>query len=181
MDFPYPNLPGIYCFENKINQKVYIGKSINLRKRIKDHLNQLRADKDKCSYLQNAWNKYGESNFNIFVVAVCHEKDLLDSEIYYIKEYSSKRPNGYNLTDGGDGSTGYRHMQETIEKLKSIFKGRKPPRLGAILSDETKMKISNSHLGMTYSKESKLKMAKSRSGDKNYFFGKKRKNSSSTY
>lgn len=51
------NLPkesGIYCFENKINGKTYIGQAQDIRKRVQQHLNS----KDTL-YFHNAIRKYG--------------------------------------------------------------------------------------------------------------------------
>lgn len=39
-----------------------------------------------------------------------------EKEKFYIKEYNTKAPNGYNLTDGGEGSLGYHPSKETNQK-----------------------------------------------------------------
>lgn len=56
---------GIYQIKNKINGKVYIGQSINIEKRLKRHLNDLRKLKHRNQHLQNAFNKYGEKSWYI--------------------------------------------------------------------------------------------------------------------
>jgi len=176
------NISGIYCFENKQNGMKYIGKSVDLRKRILDHLNNLRKNLDECSYLQNAWNVYGEKCFSIFIIEECSVEEISDKEIFYIKEYKTKRPDGYNLTDGGDGSTGYIHSEETKNKLSQIrkekFSGANHPRYGVSLSDKTKDKIKKSLIGKKLSKETKDKLSESRKEEKHYLFGRKRNKSS---
>lgn len=50
---------GIYCIENKINNKTYIGSSKNLYQRLLKHFALLRHNKHENAHLQSAWNKYG--------------------------------------------------------------------------------------------------------------------------
>ena len=57
---------GIYCIENIINHKKYIGQSQNVFRRMYNHKNLLRNNKHHNSYLQNSWNKYGE-NLSFFI------------------------------------------------------------------------------------------------------------------
>lgn len=54
---------GIYQFRNIINHKIYIGSSINMFKRRESHISQLRENKHHSVRFQNAFNKYGELNF----------------------------------------------------------------------------------------------------------------------
>jgi len=58
----------IYCIENLVNGKKYIGQSIESEKRIETHIYDLRANRDSSIYLQNSWNKYGEQNFRIYFI-----------------------------------------------------------------------------------------------------------------
>jgi group I intron endonuclease len=108
---------GIYCIENLIDGKKYIGKAINLQKRIREHLNKLRINKDESSYLQNAWNKYGEKNFIAYTIEECKKDILKDREIFYIQTINTMRPFGYNLTKGGEGNDGWQPSEETIKNM----------------------------------------------------------------
>lgn len=54
-------ISGIYGIFNLVNGKVYIGSAINLKKRFSDHKGRLQKQKHRNGYLQNAWNKYRES------------------------------------------------------------------------------------------------------------------------
>ena len=96
---------GIYLLRNLSDGKVYIGKSINLEKRLKEHKLSLARGDHHNNYLQNAWNKYGENSFEIEILfnSDSHE-ELNEKEIYFIKLYKSNDLNyGYNLTSGGEG------------------------------------------------------------------------------
>ena len=61
-------MKGVYLIRNNVNQKIYIGSTSNsFRERWRYHENHLRINKHGNTYLQNAWNKYGEDAF-IFLV-----------------------------------------------------------------------------------------------------------------
>ena len=53
----------IYRIQNKITNDFYVGSSLHFKQREKQHLYNLKHNKHHSSYLQNAWNKYGEENF----------------------------------------------------------------------------------------------------------------------
>lgn len=95
----------IYHIINKINNKRYVGQTINFQNRKATHLRNLKSNQHHSSKLQRAWNKYGEDNFKFLVKEVEIEKieDLYFLEIEEIKKYDSYF-NGYNMTIGGEGS-----------------------------------------------------------------------------
>ncbi len=109
---------GIYCIENKVNGKKYIGQSINIEKRWETHKINLRTDKHVNNYLQRAWNKYGEDSFSFYVVEICVPESLNEREKYWIEYYDSFN-NGFNLTLGGDGgNTIVGYTEEELQKYK---------------------------------------------------------------
>ena len=91
---------GIYCIENLINNKKYIGQSIDIEKRWATHKSELNGDAHCNSKLQNAWNLYGENSFKFYVIEMCSKDVLDDLEQYYIKNLNSYH-DGYNLDFGG--------------------------------------------------------------------------------
>lgn len=93
---------GIYCIENKINGKKYIGQSIDVEKRWIAHKAHLRTGNHVNSYLQRSWDKYGECVFDFYIVEFCVSEKLNEREKYWIDFYDSFN-NGFNLTLGGDG------------------------------------------------------------------------------
>lgn len=92
-----PKKSGIYCFENKINGKLYIGQAQNIKERIRHHI----KSKDHL-YIHKALRKYGVDNFNFYILEFCSIDKLSELEIYYIQKYNTFKY-GYNLTAGGEG------------------------------------------------------------------------------
>ena len=93
---------GIYCIENKVNGKKYVGKSIDIQHRWKEHKMQLNNGNHVNSYLQHSWDKYGSDSFEFSILEECSDGDLNEREKYWIEFYDSFN-NGFNLTCGGDG------------------------------------------------------------------------------
>lgn len=75
---------GIYCIVNIKNSKRYIGSSKNIRQRLWSHRAELRHNKHENAHLQSAWNKYGEHNFDYYILENCGESLLLEREQWYI-------------------------------------------------------------------------------------------------
>lgn len=86
----------IYKITNLLNQKSYIGQSINIEQRIKKHI----SSKDKYP-IHEALRKYPLENFEFSVLEECPKELLNEREEYWISYYDSYK-NGYNCTAGGD-------------------------------------------------------------------------------
>lgn len=145
---------GIYCIENKINNKKYIGQSEDIYKRFYIHKTVLNKGNHCNRYLQSAWKKYGESNFEFRILE--RDIDIVDRnqrEIELIFEYETftNKDKGYNLSIGG-------------EEL--------PNNWGRVHTEETKKNMSLAHLGKKSSEETKKKMGLAKTGQK-YMLGKK--------
>lgn len=141
---------GIYCIKNKENGKVYIGQTVDIRKRWVQHQCDLEAGRHDNKYLQADWKKYGKQAFEMFVIEKCEIEQLYEKEIEWIKEYSAFG-NGYNMTEGGAGARGLaawnagkHHSEETREKISEKAKlrtGDKNSFYGKKHSEETKKAI----------------------------------------
>ena len=99
---------GIYKIENLVNGKKYIGQSVDIEDRWRDH-KWLANNSYSGKYpLYNAIRKYGLNNFDFSVIEECEINQLNDREIYWIKYYKTfihqTDSQGYNLTRGGDGN-----------------------------------------------------------------------------
>lgn len=99
----------IYCITNKINQKKYIGKTLNtVECRWKEHLKDYKRRKYEKRALYDAMNKYGAENFECETIGEFPDNILEEMEQKFIGEYNTYHY-GYNLTIGGDGKQLYDH------------------------------------------------------------------------
>lgn len=70
----------IYAIWNNLDDNFYIGSTKDFRHRTLTHLRLLKSNKHHCKHLQNAWNKYGEDNFELLVLKKSNVKNLLLDE-----------------------------------------------------------------------------------------------------
>lgn len=111
---------GIYCITNNINDKKYIGQSVNIKKRQRRHFYDLDTNNHDNAYLQRAYNKYGKENFSFLLIKACKPKYLNRFEKMYIKIYNTYQ-DGYNLTTGGQSpfekKNNHRHTLSNCIKM----------------------------------------------------------------
>lgn len=87
----------IYKITNIITGKVYIGETVrSISARWKQHKSRAK-DLNYKEYLYNSIRKYGIENFVIDEIEKCSNDERYERESYWIKEYNSLAPNGYNL------------------------------------------------------------------------------------
>ena len=101
----------IYCLENTLTDKMYIGKTENFE----DRMHRYATGRCHKGALRNAILKYGWQHFSVKVVEKIPVEDLNEAERFWIAFLDTKAPNGYNLRDGGDGGT---FSSETRELMR---------------------------------------------------------------
>jgi len=113
----------VYCVTCKINSKKYIGKTIcNISKRKKEH--EGNTHKEKGFIFHRALRKYGIENFDWEILFESSNNEILNRiEIDFIREENTKKPNGYNMTDGGEGSATNTGRVFSEEWKSNISKG----------------------------------------------------------
>ena len=79
-----PKCSGIYKITNLVNGKFYIGSSVKMMIRKREHLDKLRRNIHSNKHLQRAWNKYGQDNFEFSVIELCSYDDLECREQHYL-------------------------------------------------------------------------------------------------
>lgn len=140
---------GIYSIVNLLNNKMYIGSSIDLYKRKKGHLNSLRKNKHHAISLQRAFNKYGENNFDFFLIEnVSNRSDLMKEEQKWMDFFNPE----YNTCKSSKSPYGIKRSEETRLKLRISHS-----------TIEYKDRFSQIRKGAKFSEESKAKMRKPKS------------------
>ena len=175
----------IYTIQNKLNNKLYVGKTGNLKRRWGEHRKVVNGGKEKYGRnfraIHAAMKKYGIDNFHFQNIESWNDEiEAREAEIFWIEFFqSNKRFLGYNETAGGDGFlSGKNHplygthpSEETRKKLSIIRKGKSPVNKGMKHSDETRLKISqaitgpgNGMFGKHHTEEGKKNISNSRIG-----------------
>lgn len=156
---------GVYKILCITSNKFYIGSSDNIFRRFKNHKNDLNKNKHSNSYLQNAWNKYRENQFQFTIVEiVISPNDLLKKEQEYLDNLMLwKRKIGYNISKFADSPNRGRKMSKNSRKKMSIaqkIRASKFPNgmLGRKHSEFTKRKWSEIRKGRRLSDIHKQKI-----------------------
>jgi len=154
---------GIYQIKNLVNGKVYIGSSVNIEGRWKEHKRDLKQNKHHNIYLQNSYNKHGGHNFIFEVLEEVQNKELLvETEQKHMDVTSCyNRDIGYNISLTAGSTLGYRHTDESKKK----FSGKNHPMFG-------KTGEKNPNFGKEHTPETKKKFSEQKLGEKNPMFGK---------
>jgi hypothetical protein len=111
----------IYIYRGTSSKKIYIGQTKqSLQKRWNNHC----CKSSHCSILHSAIKKYGAENFTVEQIdAACDKEELDMKEIFWIAQFNSVAPNGYNISTGGNGNKGYKPSAETLAKRSISLKG----------------------------------------------------------
>lgn len=114
----------IYAYINKINGKMYIGQTINPEKRYNAHKSSYQNpnDKEYDSLIHRAFRKYGFENFEYkILVKNIEDIEILNKlEIFFIQNYNTQTPNGYNVESGGKNCS----RPQTLEHRKKEIWGQ---------------------------------------------------------
>ena len=139
---------GIYTITNIINNHMYVGSAVNLKKRLCQHRGDLRRGEHKNPHLQSAWNKYGEDAFVFDVIERWEAEYLISMEQWWM---NMLRPE-YNIAPVAWSSYGRKATSETRAKMSASSMGR-------TFSEDTRAKISASLMGYKHTPETRVKMA----------------------
>ena len=93
----------LYIITDKLNNKVYIGQTINEKRRWRAHKSFAKNPEQTGQYIHRAMAKYGINNFIYEIIATCRTQEGADeTEKQLIKQYDSRNPiKGYNVAPTG--------------------------------------------------------------------------------
>lgn len=125
---------GIYKIENLQNGKIYIGQSIHIEKRWQEH-----CQPSSNSLISQAIKEFGKDNFSFEIIEEVDDiEKLTEKEIYYIQNFNSVIPNGYNVSTA-DG------------KHKHVFAKYPPEILQNIVNDIKNSQLTFNEISQKYS------------------------------
>ena len=104
---------GVYRIINLVNNKVYIGSSVNLKNRWRQHRDDLRDGRHINLHLQRAWDLYSEDAFVFEVCITCHATTLLWYEQQFLDQWQPE----YNVLLVAGSPLGCRRSEETRRKV----------------------------------------------------------------
>lgn len=129
---------GIYRITNKINQKIYIGKSKSIQDRWKEHIYESTQGSERA--LCRAFRKYGIDNFSFEIIELIpieqYDKLSSEREKFWISHFDSFKT-GYNMTEGGDGGhpkgiyiggfgDSAQATEEEVREIRTAYKNLEP-------------------------------------------------------
>lgn len=121
----YRDVCGIYKITNTSNLRVYVGGSVDLYGRCKQHTLELKKNKHGNPNLQNDYNLCGESCFEFEVLELCSRDVILDREQYWMDRYTCYDMSvGYNCARYSHTTKGTKQSDRAREKY---LKMRKDP------------------------------------------------------
>lgn len=137
----------VYRATNKTNGKQYIGYTTKtLDERIKNHTYKSKCMTDKSYFylFKQALRKYGIDNFEWDILEQCSSKEeCCIKEIYYINQYNTISPNGYNLTEGGNGGIQSEETRKKIsDSVKEYWKNNRDLHFWKTITSETRSEWS---------------------------------------
>lgn len=122
---------GVYIIKCLSNNKIYVGSSVNIKKRINRHFNDLKNGKHSSPQLQNTFNKYGDCSFNVEIIEEFTNGSITLKELHSIEQkYLDKfkpylKENGFNTCPIAGSPNQIKLTEETKKKISNSLKGRK--------------------------------------------------------
>lgn len=113
---------GIYCLKHKATGKQYIGQSIDIGARWKQHRNCREG-----SFIGSAIAKHGWSAFNAVVLEECAREHLNDAEAAWIAKLGSLSPAGYNLRTGGGQNAAF--SEDVLQRISEATRRAMTPEM----------------------------------------------------
>ena len=111
---PIPRTSGIYFIVCKATGRFYVGSAVVLQMRRRTHWNALRGGKHSNKYLQRAWNRHREANFEFQVVELVRPSRLLATEQSWL-----------NKTDCIDRTIGFNILPHALSRAGAAVQPRK--------------------------------------------------------
>lgn len=181
----------IYKIANTVTGDIYVGSSVNYKRRMRRHLEDLKSQKHHCIPLQRAFLKYGRDTFLFEIIEqqpFVDKQSLLAREQHYINALKPV----YNIQKIAGSQLGLRRSDEFRKQCSERNKGKKPwnaglktgpqseqhkanratSMTGHVVSEETKAKLSKAHTGKKLTEDHRRKLSKVKIKHGRYLYDK---------
>lgn len=144
---------GIYCFIHRASGKVYVGQTVRVGKRIRQHIWQ--SENNPITNFHKYLNKYGVEEFDFEMIEECSPEQLGEKELFWIKFYGSDTVNGFNsVSIPGPTPLGTTRSEVTCQRISAA-------KLGEVRSPQAREKVRLFRLSYIIPESTKLKMSES--------------------
>lgn len=140
-----PKISGIYAVVNTLNNKKYVGSSSDIKKRYRQHYNDLYKNKHVNIHLQRAFNKYGKDAFEFWILEKC--EDIKDTLIAIEQKW---------IDSDGD----YNICKLASHQSGDVYTGH-------VISKEHRQIVAEANRRRVWTKESREKLSQSLKNAKN--------------
>ena len=151
-------MTGVYKITNTKTGLYYIGSSIDVEKRWKSHLHDLRYNCHNNKYLQNSFNKHGEKCFEFSVIEECTKETVREREDYWINElHATDHSKGFNILPTSNVGMGVSMSDETKRKISLACSMDKNGNFGRKHTPEELKLMHDNRWGENYIKKPRKK------------------------
>lgn len=159
----------IYIIKSTIDDRLYVGSSINFNLRVNQHKHHLRKGTHHSKKLQNFVNKYGIDSIYFEVIHQCEKKEHL---IHIEQKYIDELKPFFNINKVADSRLGMKHTEESKIHMVSQRKKKSGYKKGFKRTEQQRLNISKGRKGIRTSHESIMKGVATRRKNGGYKFSK---------
>ena len=114
---------GVYGIRHNASNRIYVGGSKNVRKRIYQHLRALKAKKHHSRHFQRAWNKHGQEAFTVFLLEEVPETKTLDEREQFWMDHFRSFTNTFNSAPRAESTRDYKWTESQKNKIRGYRRG----------------------------------------------------------
>jgi len=140
---------GVYMWQNKINNKLYVGSGDPLYLRLSDYYQPWYLKSKKNLYIIRSLNKYTMNNFILHIMEYSDSDNVIKCEQKWIDLLNPE----YNINPTAGNSTGFKHSDESKNKIRVLATGRKHTEEVRNLMSKNRQGINNNFFNKTHTPE----------------------------
>jgi group I intron endonuclease len=158
----YKYLAGIYIIRSLIDGRIYVGSAKTLYRRYLTHHSALRKNEHRSIHMQRFADQYGLNSLSFDLLEIVKDKtQLLIREQYYLDLYKPFGKDGFNTLTVAGSRLGAIISEESRLKISASNKGKIPHNAGIPMSEVQRVKLSLAKTGKRLNEEGRAKRSQS--------------------